>query len=331
MSAPAMESRVLLYSRKGRAGQGRPQGPDGVLQHLGQGIRGGAGAAGETQCGVEAGADLVPSGEGLAQPELGGPHVGAPGQHIGRDAGRQRRDAPQSEGGGRVVQGAMALSKQQAQGIACLLPLQDEGGDLRLLARLLLAGLHQVEAGDCPGLVFGPGQPFDPRQVGELLVAQGNGRSEVGQLPVLLQGLADQQQPGGGEILLAGLCLPACLIPCCGQPAPEIHFVAQVEGGAQIAAGAAISHVLGAAGAEVGADRGGEVGVGQIGAPPPACPDWPPAPPLPGDRGRDPEIPATRDRPAARRDPGHPAAIVAPRRGRVCDRGSAGCRRRGWR
>ena len=85
-------------------------------------------------------------------------------------------------------------------------------------------------------------------------------------MPVLLQGLADEQQPGGGQILFAGLCLPARLIPCRGQSAPEIHFVAEVEGRAQVAAGAAIFHVLGAAGPEIGADRGGEVGVSQIGA-----------------------------------------------------------------
>ena len=81
----------------------------------------------------------------------------------------------------------------------------------------------------------------------------------------MLQGLAYQHQAGGGEILLAGLCLPLGLIPHRGEPAPEIHLIAQVEGGAQVAAGAAVLDVLVAARPQAGVDRRGEVGVGEIG------------------------------------------------------------------
>ncbi len=254
----------LVVLEEGQRQRGA-QGAHRVLQHLGQGVRAAVGAAGQLQCGVETGADLVPLRQGLAQAQLGGTHVGTPRQHVGRNADRQGGDGGRRQRLGLERQRTAAATEQQAQGIAGLLLLHQKRAELRLLAGLLLAGLHQIEPGHGAGPVLGLGQLLGALIVGELLLAQGNGRAEVGQLPILLERLADQHQAGGGQILGGRLGLPARLIPHRGEPAPQIHLVAEGQGGAHAAAGLAALQILGAIAAEAGIERGSQVGVGQIG------------------------------------------------------------------
>jgi hypothetical protein len=74
-----------------------------------------------------------------------------------------------------------------------LLLLRLEGGQLSLFSGQLLACLRQIEPGDGACLVFGLGQLLGTGQVGQLLFPKGDGRAEIAELPILLQGIADQQ------------------------------------------------------------------------------------------------------------------------------------------
>ena len=210
-------------------GKGFTQRADRILQHLRQFIRCRAGTAGQGEARIKTGADLVPSGQGFAQPQLRRFHIGATGQQISGNADRQFRNGLGCQRSRCILQLSVAAAKQQAQGITGLLLLRLERGELSLFARLLLAGLCQIESGDGSGLVFGLGQLFGASQVGQLLLAQGNGRGEIAKLPILLKAIADQQQTGAGKILLAGSSFPACLIPRRCQLAPQIHFIAQAK------------------------------------------------------------------------------------------------------
>ena len=130
----------------------------------------------------------------------------------------------------------------------------------------MLACLRQIEPGDGACLVFGLSQLLGARQVGQLLFPKGDGRAEIAELPILLQSIADQQQSGAGEILLACRRLPACLISHRGKLAPQIHFVTEAQRGAKAVGGLATFQILVASCAYGAIYRRGEVGIGLLGA-----------------------------------------------------------------
>jgi len=142
---------------------------------------------------------------------------------------------------GRTVQ-------QHGQCIARLHPLLFQRALRRALRLQVLQCLAHFQARYRTGVEAGLHQFTGAFQAFQIGLAGRDRLVEIGQVPVLVDGVADHQQRGVLAVFLAGLRFPAGDVALGAQAAPQVHFPAQRDAGG-VAAPPVVSLVGGAAGA----------------------------------------------------------------------------------